>query len=209
MGTITEMNEPKLTLEKFWAAFLKSQEEFDRRMREADRRMQETDRQMQETDRRMQETDRRMQETHRQLGELGRKFGSTVEHLVAPNLVKKFNAFGFNFTKYGPNLAISDKSRNIAAEVDIFLENGDCAIAVEVKAQLKIDDIKEHVERMETLRRYASARQDTRKFYGAVAGAIIHDSVREYALKTGFFVVSQSGDTMKINVPKGFKPRAW
>jgi hypothetical protein len=237
MGTMTEMNESEtgLTLEKFWTAFLKSQEEFDRRAQEADRRMQDADRRMQESredfdrrmqesredfnrrmqesredfNRRMQETDRQIRETNRQLGELGRKFGSTVEHLVAPNLVEKFNALGFNFTKYGPNLAISDKSKNIAAEIDIFLENGDCAIAVEVKAQLKIDDIKEHVERMETLRRYADAHQDRRNFYGAVAGAIIYDNVREYALKTGFFVVSQSGDTMKIDVPKEFKPRAW
>jgi hypothetical protein len=249
MGTMTKMNEPEITIEQFWAAFVKSQEEFDRRMREADRRAQESredfdrqmreadrraqesredfdrqmqksredwDRRMQEADRRMQETDRQMQETGRQmrrtdqhLGELGKKFGSMVEHMVVPNLVEKFNALGFNFTKYGPNIAISDRSKNIAAEVDIFLENGDCAIAVEVKAQLKTNDVKEHVERMKTLRRYADARQDTRKFYGAVAGAIIHENVKEYALKTGFFVVSQSGDTMKIDVPKEFKPRAW
>jgi hypothetical protein len=39
---------------------------------------------------------------------------------------------------------------------------------------------------MNTLRRYADARQDTRKFYGAVAGAIINDNVKEYALKTVF-----------------------
>jgi hypothetical protein len=62
---------------------------------------------------------------------------------------------------------------------------------------------------METLRRYADARQDARKFYSAVAGAIIHDNVKEYALKTGFYVISQSGDTMKIDVPEGFKPREW
>jgi hypothetical protein len=231
-----ETREPKkvLTLEEFWAAFLTSQEEFDqrmqeadrraqeadrwaresredfdRRMQEADRRMQETDRQIQETNRQMRETDRKMQETHRELGELGRKFGSVVEHLVVPNLVKKFNALGFNFTKYGQNIAISDRSKRIAAEVDIFLEDGDCAIAVEVKAQLKIDDVKDHVERMETLRRYADSRQDTRKFYGAVAGAIIHDNVKEYALKTGFFVISQSGDTMNIVVPEVPKPRTW
>jgi adenine-specific DNA methylase len=129
--------------------------------------------------------------------------------MVAPNLVKKFNALGFTFTKYGPNVAISDETRNLAAEVDIFLENGDCAIAVEVKVQVDVDDVKEHAERMETLRHYADARQDTRKFYGAVAGAIIHDSVRKYALKSGFYVISQSGDTMEIDVPEGFNPRAW
>ncbi|MDR1622431.1 MAG: hypothetical protein LBS00_08665 [Synergistaceae bacterium] len=132
-----------------------------------------------------------------------------VEHLVAPNLVEKFNALGFVFTKYGLDIAISDKTRKLATEIDVFLENGDCAIAVEVKAQPKIDDIKEHVERMETLRRYADAHQDARKFYGAVAGAVVHDNVKEYALKTGFYVISQSGDTMNIDVPKDFGARVW
>jgi hypothetical protein len=236
MGTMAETSRPEtgLTLEGFWAAFVKSQEEFDRRMHESRedferqrrlteqiiqetaRQMQETDRQIQETARQMLETDRKMQETaqqirntDRQLGALGNKFGSMVEHLVLPNLIEKFNALGFTFTKYGPNQLITDKSKNIAAEVDLFLENGDCAIAVEVKAQLKIGDIDEHVERMGTLRRYADAHRDARKLYGAVAGAIMHDNVREYALKTGFFVISQSGDTMNIDVPKGFEPRAW
>jgi hypothetical protein len=204
MGTTTEKNEPAtgLTLEKFWEAFTKSQEAFAKSQEVFDRRTQEVNQQIEETH-------KQIRETNRQIGKLGRKFGSTIEHLVVPNLVEKFNVLGFNFTKYGPNVAISDESKSIAAEVDIFLENGDSAVAVEVKAQLKIDDIKEHVERMETLRRHANTRQDTREFYGAVAGAIIHDNVKEYALKTGFFVVSQSGNTMKIDVPKEFNPRVW
>jgi hypothetical protein len=259
MGTVAEINEPKtvLTLEEFWKAFLKSQEDFDRRTQEADRRAEATDRRAQESrenfdrqmqksredfdrqtqksrdnfdrqtqksredfdrqmqksredfDRRMQETDRQIRLTHQELGKLGKKFGSTIEHLVAPNLVEKFRALNFNVTRYCPNMSITDKANNIAAEVDIFIENGDCAIAVEVKAQLKIDDVKEHVERMEILRRDANLRHDVRKFYGAVAGAIINDNVKEYAFKTGFFVIAQSGDTMRIDVPEGFKPRVW
>jgi ribosomal protein L9 len=103
METMTEMKEPEmgLTFEKVWAALLKSGEEFDRRMQETDRRMQklgeETDLQMKETARQMKETARQMKETDKKLGELGRKFGSVVEHMVAPNLVEKFNALGFNF----------------------------------------------------------------------------------------------------------------
>ncbi|MDR1977372.1 MAG: hypothetical protein LBQ42_01425, partial [Synergistaceae bacterium] len=160
MSTATRIQEPEmgLTFEKVWAALLKSQEDFDRRMRES---RENFDREMRESrenfDQRTKEADRQLQETRQLIGDLGRKFGSAVEHMVAPNLVEKFNALGFNFTKYGPNIAISDKTRKLAAEVDVFLENGDCAIAVEVKAQLKIDDVKEHVERMQVLRRYADA----------------------------------------------------
>jgi hypothetical protein len=33
--------------------------------------------------------------------------------------------------------------------------------------------------------------------------------VKAYALKNGFFVLEPSGDTMKIDVPRGFKPKEW
>ncbi|MDR2179630.1 MAG: hypothetical protein LBP21_04940, partial [Synergistaceae bacterium] len=94
-------------------------------------------------------------------------------------------------------------------EIDLFLENGDCAVAVEVKANLKTDDVSDHMNRMKKLRVYADARKDSRKFYGAVAGAIISENVRKFALKNGLYVIAQTGDTMTIDVPEGFKPKAW
>jgi hypothetical protein len=62
---------------------------------------------------------------------------------------------------------------------------------------------------MEKLRRYADDRGDKRKFLGAVAGAVVADNVREYALKKGFYVIRQSGDTVTIENPAGFKPKTW
>jgi hypothetical protein len=44
---------------------------------------------------------------------------------------------------------------------------------------------------------------------GAVAGAIAAEGVQAFAVKNGFFVMAQSGDTIKISVPEGFKPREW
>jgi hypothetical protein len=43
----------------------------------------------------------------------------------------------------------------------------------------------------------------------AVAGAIIGEGVKPFALKHGFYVISQAGDTVKIDVPEGFVPKAW
>jgi hypothetical protein len=34
-------------------------------------------------------------------------------------------------------------------------------------------------------------------------------SVRTFALKTGFYVITQTGDTVKIDIPEGFVPNAW
>jgi hypothetical protein len=42
-----------------------------------------------------------------------------------------------------------------------------------------------------------------------VAGAIVASKVRGYALKAGLYVIVQTGDTVKIDVPDGFVPRRW
>jgi hypothetical protein len=176
-----------LTFEKVWAMF------------------QETDRRMKETDRQMQETDRILR---KMMGDLGKKFGTIIEHLFIPNLKEKFNALGFVFEKSSPNVLIGSKEHNIYAEIDVFLENGDAALAVEVKTQANIADVRDHVERMEKLRRYFDLHHDTRKLYGAVAAAIIPGNVLEFALKRGFYVIQQSGDNVDIVEPPD-KPRTW
>jgi hypothetical protein len=34
-------------------------------------------------------------------------------------------------------------------------------------------------------------------------------SVKAAALKAGLYVVTQTGDTVKIDIPEGFKPKEW
>jgi hypothetical protein len=201
------MREPEmgLTFEKVWAMF----QETDRKMQETDRRMQETDRLMQETARRMQETDRRMQETDRKISKLGSRIGDLVEELIVPNLPEKFSKLGYVFGKVAPNVRYRDAKGACITEVDVLLENGDTALAVEVKTSLTDNDVRDHVRRMEKLRRYADEHGDKRKLLGAVAGAIASDEVKAFAVKNGFFVLEQSGDTIKISVPDDFKPREW
>ena len=67
----------------------------------------------------------------------------------------------------------------------------------------------EHIRKMGVLRKFADKRGDRRKFLGAVAGAIMDDSVRAYALKNGFYVVEQTGDTVRIVMSEMIKPREW
>jgi hypothetical protein len=198
-NTVLPPESQGLTFEKVWAMF-----------QETGRRMQETERSMKETDRRMQETDRRMKETDRKIGELSNRFGELAEHLVAPNIKEKFNALQYSFDKISQNVDISDEQdRFSGAEIDVLLENGEIAIAVEVKAKPNYRDVDRHGERMEVLRRWADRHNDKRKFLGAVAGAIMPKEVRNYTLKAGFYVIEQTGDTVRISVPKGFTPREW
>ncbi|MDR2404349.1 MAG: hypothetical protein LBD78_10015, partial [Spirochaetaceae bacterium] len=171
--------------------------------KETDRRMAETDRRMAETDRRMAETDRQFRETDRKISKLGSRIGELIENLVASNLLQKFNDQGFLFTKTATNVQITNPGHTFQAEIDILLENGTTALAVEVKSKLTADDVKEHLDRMEKLRRHADEHGDRRKFLGAVAGGIIPGNVKSFAIEKGFFVIEQSGDTAVLAVPEG------
>ena len=198
MITTQERKEEPPTFEKVWEMF-----------QEIGRKQEETARQMQETYRRMEETDRQMKETDKRVGELTNRFGEMVEHMVIPNLLTKFNELGFTFTKAGRN-KITDREHDIFLEVDAFLENGDVVMIVETKSKPNIDDINEHIERMEKLRRYADLHEDKRKYLGAVAGVVFGDSEKTYTLKKGFYVIEPSGETFNITTPTGkYYPHEW
>jgi hypothetical protein len=130
--------------------------------------------------------------------------------MVVPSIREKFNALGCTFGKTSQNVEIDDdQDRCLGVEIDILLENGDIAVAVEVKVRPNYRDIDRHLERMEVLRRWADRHDDRRKFRGAVAGAIMSKEISDYALKAGFYVIVQTGDTVAINIPEGFSPRDW
>ncbi|GHV86591.1 hypothetical protein AGMMS50230_21990 [Spirochaetia bacterium] len=188
-----------LTFEKVWAALMENREQ-----------IKATDRQMEETARQMKETDRQMKATDKRVGELTNRFGEMVEHMVVPNLVTKFNELGFEFEKTHRDTVIKDPKHDIFTEVDAFLENGDKVMIVETKTKPTIDDINDHIERMEKLRRYADLHDDKRKYLGAIAGVVFGDSEKTYALKKGFYVIEPSGDTFNIIEPKGsYSPHEW
>ena len=155
--------------------------------------------------------DRELKETSRQMGYLNNRFGELAEHLVGPSIIEKFNEHGFPITQISKNIEIrkAPNEPDILTEVDLLLENGDTVIALEIKAKPAEKDIKNHIKRMEILRRIADKRGDKRKYQGALAGAIINKSIRDFILKNGFYLLEQTGDTMKLTIPEGFVPREW
>jgi hypothetical protein len=151
-----------------------------------------------------------MKETNRKMGELGNRFGELAEHLVAPSIHEKFNALGYRFDAVSPGgTEIKDPGGETYAEIDVLLQNTEYLMAVEIKSKLLEKDVDAHVRRLEILRRWADKYRDSRKIRGAVAGAIVARGVRQYALRAGFYVIVQTGDTVKIDIPKGFIPRDW
>jgi hypothetical protein len=201
--------------EKVWRMFreiAERQAETDRQMkefsREADRRQTETDKQMKETDRKMRETDRLVKELSNNIGGLNNAFGKWVEGLVSAKLWEKFNAIGYDFNQGGPREYWEE--RRVVAQVDVLLENGEYAMAVEIKSELKRGDVDGHIKRLEKVRERLDKRGDRRKLLGAVAGMAVSKEAREYAQGQGLYVLEQSGDPAELaETPEGFKAREW
>ena len=212
-GGKMEIDYPKdLTFEKVWAGIQELKETQRQGFKELKESQIEADRRMKETDRLWKETARQIKRTDAQIGGLHNSFGELAEHLVAPGIVERFNEMGFNFdTIADRGLKLCDEKGKIKAEIDILLGNRTFIIAVEVKSSPKNgdndSDIEHHKKRLTKLREHRP--EDKRKILGAIAGAIFKKGVKEAILAAGFYVLEQSGDTMEIYIPEGFKPSEW
>jgi hypothetical protein len=208
----------KVTLDDVWAtidrigkAHAENEEamkEVRKAMKEVREAMKETQKAHAETEEAIKETQKTIKETQKTLntaiGGISNTLGSLIEHVMTPDLPRKFKQFGFTFDRI-TTVKWADGENNIYAEIDGLLENGKQAMIVEVKTTLRSEDIDDHLARMEKVRVYAGLHGDKREFLGAVAAAIIDKSAREYALKKGFFVIEPSGENMKITKPPSEK----
>ena len=221
-----------LTFEKVWATLEKNaeeankravewdaklqkeaeqrQKEAEQRQKEAEQRQKEFERWQKEYEKEHKETERVIKAVNEQIGGLNNSFGQMAEHLVAPGIYKQFNELGYHFNAVARGgYEIRDEEDKVIAEVDILLENSDYIMAVEVKAKPHIKDIAHHIKRLKILRNHRNKQRDTRKIHGAIAGAIFGSKEKQAAIDEGFFVLEQSGDTVRIDIPKGFVPREW
>jgi hypothetical protein len=211
MVTVAEAAEAAkdLSFEKVWAMFQETGEQIRKLSEEADRRQAETTRESKERskeiDRLQAETARQIKELSRNIGGLNNAFGKWAEEMVSAKLWEKFKAIGYTFTRGGP-VKFWEGDRTVA-QVDMFLENGDYAMPVEIKSDLSAEDVDEHVKRIEKVREQLDKRGDGRKLVGAVAGMVVSGKVREYAQKKGLYVLVQSGDSVALAEAPGVLKR--
>ena len=151
-----------------------------------------------------------MKESNRKFWEMSNRFGEIAEHLVAPGIADKFNDLGYHFDVITTRGAIlKDENGRDLTEIDILLENCNCIMAVEVKTRPRKQDIEHHIKRLEIMRKHGAYREDKRKICGAIAGAVYGTEEKEATIAAGFYVLEQSGDTMKIDIPNDFVPGEW
>jgi hypothetical protein len=190
--------------------------ETDRKFQEGERRLQETERlmkeQSRELDRRFQETERLMKERSRELdrriGELGGRLGDFVEGLIKPSVARLFQERGIPIHKTYSDVSANNPELALATQIDLFVINNNACALIEVKSKLSVDDVNDHLERMEKFKPLFPEYAD-KKAFGAVAAMVIPEDVARYAYRKGFFIIAQKGDTAEMLNDAQFEPRAW
>jgi len=103
----------------------KSQKETDARIEESQRRMEESQKESQK------KTDKILQDLSKNIGGLGNSLGRLTEAIFTAELWKKFHDMGYPVSQQSSNRKFYDEGQ-VLAEVDLFIENGDYAILVEI-----------------------------------------------------------------------------
>ncbi|MEY3219253.1 MAG: hypothetical protein RIT27_610 [Pseudomonadota bacterium] len=198
-----------VTLEEVWALF----KETDRKFQETDRKFQETERLIKETalanaqaaEKRTRELERTL---YKKIGELGDRLGDFAEGFVRPAVVRLFRERGIEVHKVTRKIEANNPQLNLATEIDLLVINGDSCVLVEVKSNVSIDDVNEHIERMAKFKPLFPEYAD-KKAFGAMAGMVISENVAKYAYRKGFFVIAQQGDLAVILNDNKFQPATW
>lgn len=190
-----------------------SQKETDRKFQETDLKFQVTDGKFQETDRLIKdlfasqkESDRLFKEMNKKFGDLGNRFGEFVQEMVRSAVVRLFRDRGIEVHQVMRNIEAFDDED--AIEIDLLVINRQQAIAVECKSRLTIDDINEHLVRLDKFKQYFPQYQGL-NLMGAVAGMVVPDEAAKYAYRRGLFVLAQSGDSILIRNDAKFMPTQW
>jgi hypothetical protein len=159
-----------------------------------------------ETDKRL---DKRFKETDKKIKELANLFtgqwGKLIESLVKPSALKLFQERGIKVTETYQRL---ESYRNGSQmEVDILLANDVEAVVVEVKTTLKVEDVREFLEKLRQFTIFFP-RYKGLIIYGGVVGIQIEEDADRFAYRRGLFVLTGSGEGMiRILNDLSFKPQ--
>ncbi|MDR0611358.1 MAG: DUF3782 domain-containing protein [Planctomycetaceae bacterium] len=183
--------------------------ETEKALRELSEQHKEAEKARKETEKAHKEMKNAMKYLSKRFGDMGNRFGEIAEQMVFPGVVARFNELGYKFNKeFSGNFKVRNKENQVIAEIDALLENGTTIAVVEVKTKPVLDDVDKHLQRIEKLKQNRREQKEPpKKIIGAIAGAIFPKEVKESAIQAGLYVLVQSGDTMKFDVPKDFTPK--
>jgi hypothetical protein len=181
----------------------KSHEEFKVEQQAFRESQKETERIIEKIQR---ETAREIKEVNTSVGRLTSRLGEFVQEAVRPSAVRLFRERGIDIHEVHQN--ITSKRDGEALEIDLLVVNNNDVVIIECKSNLGVDDVNEHIERIEKAKRLVAGCENKRVL-GAVAGMVIPANVATYAIRKGLYVIGQNGDHLELRNEPSFKAKIW
>jgi hypothetical protein len=180
-----------------------AQLETDRILKELSAEIKENSREIKEVQK---ETAREIKAVNTSIGRLSNRLGEFVEEAVRPSAVRLFRERGIDIHEV--QQSITAKRDGEQLEIDLLVVNNENVVVIECKSNLSVDDVNDHLERLEKVKRLLP-RYNNCKVLGGVAGMVIPDNVATYAIKKGLYVIGQNGDHLELRNEQSFTAKAW
>ena len=152
------------------------------------------------------ETSREINEVNKSVGRLTNRLGEFVEEAVRPSAVRLFRERGIDIHEVQQN--VTAKRDGEGLEIDLLVVNNKDVVVIECKSNLSIDDVNEHLDRLEKVKRLLPDHKDKR-VSGAVAGMVIPANVATYAIRKGLYVIGQNGEHLELRNDMSFAAKVW
>jgi len=193
-------------VQEIWALFreiARQQEETGREIKEM---AKEADKRREEVDREIRQMAKEVGRVNDTVNSLTGKWGRFVEGLVAPGAVRIFRERGIEVKQSHTR---SESQRNgESMEIDVLAVNDEYIIAISVKSTLKVEDVDAHIDALSRFHDFFTNFAG-KKLLGAVAGIVIDEEADKYAYRKGLFVITQSGENIKILNDDKFRAKEW
>jgi hypothetical protein len=181
----------------------KELQEGSKELQEGHKKCQEDTKALREA---QQQTELEIKATNASIGRLGNRLGEFVEEAVRPSAVRLFKERGLDVHEVQQN--VSAKREGEGIEIDLLVINDKEMVVIECKSNLGLDDVNDHLERLEKMKRLMPRYKDYR-ISGAVAGMVIADNVAAYAMRKGLYVIGQNGEHLELRNDTVFLAKAW
>jgi hypothetical protein len=152
------------------------------------------------------QTEREIKAVNVSIGRLINRLGEFVEEAVRPSAVRLFRERGIDVHEVQQN--ITAKRDGEGLEIDLLVINDKDLVVIECKSNLSLDDVNDHLARLEKIKRLMPRYKECR-VSGAVAGMVIPDNVATYAIRKGLYVIGQNGEHLELRNDAVFVAKVW
>ena len=190
MKNTQKQKKEKITLESLYALMRENEEES---IREWKRIREEAEKRSEELDKRFAETERIVRENSTTIGSIGNSNGDVAEEYFQNAFKKNPELNGETYDIVRPNV----RPAECDDEYDIFLLNGESAAIIEIKYNVRKDDIGKLLQKAENFRKFLTQYSNF-KLYLGIASLSFKKITEQNIIKEGIAVIKQVGDKMVI-----------